>query len=104
MVAENTNETGATHVEGTEITEGKKLYLQYSKYRYEFMKNRPMRLPEYVYDITKSDTTKYDYDMDDPSDLKLYQLSRPNRKPISELLGDSINCVFKGAEGYRGWF
>ena len=31
---------------------------------------RPMRLPEYLYTITRSNTTEYDYDMDDPSDVK----------------------------------
>ena len=98
VVGKNINEAVATNVEGTDISEGKKLYLQYSQYRYEFLKNRqpngdrrPMRLPEFLYAITKLDTTEYEYDMDDPSDVKLYQLSQLNRKPISELLADKTD-------------
>ena len=97
-VAENINEAGEINVEGTDITEGKKLYREYSKYRFEFLNNRnpddkrrPMRLPEYLYAITKFDTTAYEYDMDDPSDVKLYKLSQRKHTPIAELLGDNMD-------------
>ena len=57
-----------------------------------------MRLLEFLYAITKSDTTEYEYDMDDPSDVKLYQLSQLNRKPISELLADKTDESMENPE------
>ena len=96
-VPQNINETDEINVNCTDITEGKKLYQQYSQYKFEFLKHRnpddnrrPMRLPEFLYAITKSDTTAYEYDMDNPSDVKLYNLSQRKHTPIAELLGENM--------------
>ena len=59
-----------------------------------------MRLLEFLYAITKSDTTEYEYDMDDPSDVKLYNLSQRNHTPIAELLADNLDhCT--GSQDYN---
>ena len=52
-------------------------------------------LPEYLYAITKSSSAKYQYDIDDEADVKLYKLSQLNRKPITELLGDEMDVSNK---------
>ena len=106
-VAENINEADEINVKRTDITEGKKLYQQYSQYKFEFLKHRnpddnrrPMRLPEFLYAITKSYTTAYEYDMDDPSDVKLYNLSQRKHTPIAKLLGDNMDHCTE-SQGYN---
>ena len=44
---------------------------------------------------------KYDYDMDNPSDVKLYKLSQLNRKPIAELLGDKMDVSNQNPDYYN---
>ena len=102
-IAENVNDAGGRNDEATDITEGQKLYRQYSQYKFDFVKNRhpydkrpPMRLPEYLFAISTPDTSKpYEYDMDDPSDVKLYKLSQRKHTPIVELLGDNMDDSLK---------